>query len=84
MLLANPTFTPRSGMTALHIAAYFGEEEITRELFKHIPAYTTTSQVSLNCSQQSTDYMILILQPTRPENALIAELCYESGKFVCM
>ena len=48
-------------MTALHIAAYFGEEEITRELFKHIPAYTTTSQ------------------PTRPENALIPELCYESG-----
>ena len=54
-----PHFNP--GMTALHIAAYFGEEEITRELFKHIPAYTTTAQ------------------PTRPENALIADLCRESG-----
>ena len=71
-------------MTALHIAAYFGEEEITRELFKHIPAYTTTSQVSWICKKKCTDYMFLILQPTRPENALIAELCYESGKLVCM
>ena len=48
------------GMTALHIASYFGEEEITRELFKHIPAYITTTM------------------PTKPENALIEELCYES------
>ena len=66
-----------SGMTALHIAAYFGEEEITRELFKHIPAYTTTSQVSTILKK--ADHNILISQPTRPENALIAELCYESG-----
>ena len=31
------------GMTALHIAAYYGEEEICRELFKHIPAHTKTT-----------------------------------------
>ena len=48
------------GMTALHIAAYFGEEDIARELFKHIPAHTKTTM------------------PTKPENALIDELCYES------
>ena len=41
------------GMTALHIAAYFGEEEITRELFKHIPAYTTTSQVWIRKMQNN-------------------------------
>ena len=28
------------GMTALHIAAFYGEEDICRELFKHIPAST--------------------------------------------
>ena len=33
---------------------------------------------------QKLTHMILILQPTRPENALIAELCYESGKFLFM
>ena len=48
------------GMTALHIASYLGEEEITRELFKHIPAYITTTM------------------PSKPENALIEELCYEA------
>ena len=32
------------GMTALHIAAYFGEEEITRALFKYIPAHTKSSR----------------------------------------
>ena len=79
MPVTNPTVTPQSGMTALHIAAYFGEEEITRELFKHIPAYTTTSQVSLNRFKHN--FLILIMQPTRPENALIAELCAESGWF---
>jgi ankyrin repeat protein len=47
-------------MTALHIAAYYGEEDITRELFKHIPAHSKTSQ------------------PTKPENALVEALCYES------
>ena len=47
------------GMTALHIAAFFGEEEIARELFKHIPAYTKSTL------------------PTKPENALIEDLCYE-------
>ena len=31
------------GMTALHIAAYFGEEDTASELFKHIPAHTITS-----------------------------------------
>ena len=31
------------GMTALHIAAYYGEEDIARELFKHIPASTKSS-----------------------------------------
>ena len=30
------------GMNALHIAAYYGEEDIVRELFKHIPASTKT------------------------------------------
>ena len=30
-------------MTALHIAAYFGEEDTASELFKHIPAHTKTS-----------------------------------------
>ena len=47
------------GMTALHIAAFFGEEEIARELFKHIPAHTKSTL------------------PTKPENALIEDLCYE-------
>ena len=47
------------GMTALHIAAYYGEEDICRELFKHIPAPTRSSL------------------PTKPENALVEELCYE-------
>ena len=47
------------GMTALHIAAYYGEEEIARELFKHIPAHTKSTL------------------PTKPENALIDDLCYE-------
>ena len=47
------------GMTALHIAAFYGEEEITRELFKHIPAHTKTTL------------------PTKPENALVEDLCYE-------
>ena len=46
-------------MTALHIAAYYGEEEIARELFKHIPAHTKSTL------------------PTKPENALIDDLCYE-------
>ena len=64
------------GMTALHIgnaclsellinclnfsAAYYGEEDICRELFKHIPAPTKSSM------------------PTKPENAMVEELCYES------
>ena len=63
-------------MTALHIgnaclsglfsnflhfsAAYYGEEDICRELFKHIPAPTKSSM------------------PTKPENAMVEELCYES------
>ena len=47
------------GLTALHIAAFYGEEEISRELFKFIPANTKSSQ------------------PTRPENALIADFGYE-------
>ena len=41
------------------LAAYYGEEDICRELFKHIPASTKSSL------------------PTKPENALIDELCYE-------
>ena len=66
------------GMTALHIgmffvlvflitrnnnfsfpASYYGEEDICRELFKHIPAPTKSSL------------------PTKPENAMVEELCYE-------
>ena len=39
--------------------AFFGEEEIARELFKHIPAHTKSTL------------------PTKPENALIEDLCYE-------
>ena len=56
--MKNPS--SKIGMTALHIAAYYGEEEITRELFKFIPAVTKSAQ------------------PTKPENALIMDLCYES------
>lgn len=41
------------------VAAYYGEEDICRELFKHIPAVTKSSL------------------PTKPENALVEELCYE-------
>ena len=41
------------------VAAYYGEEDICRELFKHIPAVTRSSL------------------PTKPENALVEELCYE-------
>ena len=55
--MKNPS--SKIGMTALHIAAYYGEEDIARELFKFIPATTKSSQ------------------PTKPENALIADLCYE-------
>ena len=40
-------------------AAYYGEEDICRELFKHIPAATRSSL------------------PTKPENAMVEELCYE-------
>ena len=43
----------------LFLAAYYGEEDICRELFKHIPATTKSSL------------------PTKPENALVEELCYE-------
>ena len=42
----------------MHLA-YYGEEDICRELFKHIPALTKSSL------------------PTKPENALVEELCYE-------
>ena len=42
------------------LAAYYGEEDICRELFKHIPAPTKSSM------------------PTKPENAMVEELCYES------
>ena len=41
------------------LAAYYGEEDICRELFKHIPASTKSSL------------------PTKPENAMVEELCYE-------
>ncbi len=30
------------GMTALHIAAYFGEEEIARQLFRQILLFITS------------------------------------------
>ena len=40
--LRNPS--SKIGMTALHIASYYGEEEIARELFKHIPASTRSAQ----------------------------------------
>ena len=40
-------------------SAFFGEEEIARELFKHIPAHTKSTL------------------PTKPENALVEDLCYE-------
>ena len=50
----------RDGLKKLWLsAAYYGEEDICRELFKHIPAATRSSL------------------PTKPENAMVEELCYE-------
>ena len=50
----------RDGLKELWLsAAYYGEEDICRELFKHIPAATRSSL------------------PTKPENAMVEELCYE-------
>ena len=42
MSLKSPS--SKIGMTALHIAAYFGEEEIARQLFRYIPVNTKSSK----------------------------------------